>query len=64
MASIGHNFQFKHFTPEQNKLDKFPNSVFTWVRYGIAKSSQIQFAKELANHYPDILSVSVHPGLF
>ena len=23
LASIGHNFQFKHFTPEQNKLDKF-----------------------------------------
>ena len=63
LASIGHNFQFKHFTPEQNKFDKFPNSVFTWVRYGIAKSSQIQFAKELANHYPDILSVSVHPGV-
>ena len=62
LASIGHNFQFKHFTPEQNKLDKFL-IVYLLVRYGIAKSSQIQFAKELANHYPDILSVSVHPGV-
>ncbi|EMG46605.1 ENV9 Probable oxidoreductase ENV9 [Candida maltosa Xu316] len=63
LSSIGHNFEFKHFKPEENKLNKFPNSAYTWVRYGIAKASQIQFAKELAIKYPEILSLSVHPGV-
>ena len=34
-----------------------------WVRYGYSKLANILFAKELARRYPDILSLSVHPGL-
>lgn len=63
LASVGHNFEFKHIPPEKNKLNNFPNSFYTWVRYGLAKTSQIQFAKELAVKYLTILSLSVHPGV-
>lgn len=63
LASVGHNFEFKHIPPQNNKLNNFPNSIYTWVRYGLAKTSQIQFAKELAVKYPNILSFSVHPGV-
>ncbi|RCK56342.1 putative oxidoreductase ENV9 [Candida viswanathii] len=63
LASVGHNFEVTHISPANNKLNKFPDSVFTWVRYGLAKTAQIQFAKELAIKYPNILSLSVHPGV-
>ncbi|BDD61638.1 hypothetical protein MAP00_006676 [Monascus purpureus] len=35
----------------------------TWTRYGASKAANIIFAAELARRYPDILSVSVHPGM-
>lgn len=63
LSSIGHNFAFKHFKPEQNKLSTFPNSVFTWVRYGIAKTAEIQITKEWATKYPKFLSIAIHPGV-
>ncbi|CAK9438753.1 uncharacterized protein LODBEIA_P29770 [Lodderomyces beijingensis] len=63
LSSIGHNFSYKHFKPEQHKLNTFPNAVFTWVRYGIAKTAEIQFVKELSIKYPQILSIAVHPGI-
>ncbi|KAJ5670623.1 uncharacterized protein N7477_005986 [Penicillium maclennaniae] len=34
----------------------------TWNRYGASKAANIFFAAELARRYPEILSVSVHPG--
>lgn len=34
----------------------------TWVRYGASKAANILFAAELARRYPEIMSVSVHPG--
>lgn len=34
----------------------------TWHRYGASKAANIFFAAELARRYPEILSVSVHPG--
>ncbi|KAI5966330.1 uncharacterized protein KGF55_000639 [Candida pseudojiufengensis] len=64
LSSIGHNFaSYKHFKPEQNKLNCFPNSIYTWVRYGIAKTSEIQLVKQLAVKEPEILSIAVHPGI-
>lgn len=63
LSSIGHNFQFRYFPPEEHELDRFPNPIYCWVRYGIAKTSQIQFAKRLATKYPNILSLAVHPGI-
>ncbi|KAL2821136.1 hypothetical protein BJX63DRAFT_427814 [Aspergillus granulosus] len=35
-----------------------------WVtRYGASKAANVLFAAELARRYPEILSVSVHPGI-
>ncbi|CAI5757536.1 unnamed protein product [Candida verbasci] len=63
LSSIGHNFEFKHYTPEQNTLKNWPNSWYTWVRYGIAKTTQIQFSKEMSKKYPSILTIAIHPGI-
>ncbi|KAI5955749.1 hypothetical protein KGF54_001251 [Candida jiufengensis] len=64
LSSIGHNFaSYKHFKPEQNKLNCFPNSIYTWVRYGIAKTSEIQIIKQLKIKEPEILSIAIHPGI-
>lgn len=35
----------------------------TWKRYGQSKLSNLLFARELAERYPQITSVSVHPGV-
>ena len=37
-------------------------SFLTWVRYGQSKLANILFTRELAKRYPDIKSMSVHPG--
>ncbi|KAF2997092.1 hypothetical protein E8E13_003291 [Curvularia kusanoi] len=34
-----------------------------WVRYGQSKLANILFAAELGRRYPDIMSVSIHPGV-
>jgi len=34
-----------------------------WQRYGQSKLANILFAAELARHYPQIKSVSIHPGV-
>jgi NAD(P)-dependent dehydrogenase (short-subunit alcohol dehydrogenase family) len=34
-----------------------------WVRYGHSKLANILFASELAKRYPEITSISVHPGV-
>ena len=34
-----------------------------WVRYGQSKLANVIYASELARHYPEITSVSVHPGV-
>jgi NAD(P)-dependent dehydrogenase (short-subunit alcohol dehydrogenase family) len=33
-----------------------------WARYGQSKLAQLLYSQELARHYPDVTSVSVHPG--
>lgn len=34
----------------------------TWLRYAASKAANILFAAELARRYPEIMSISVHPG--
>lgn len=34
-----------------------------WLRYGQSKMANILYAKELAQRYPEVLSVSLHPGV-
>ena len=60
LTSEGHNFAR---TPavllDRSKLD----ASNAWTRYGYSKLANILFARELANHYPDITSTAVHPGV-
>lgn len=37
-------------------------SYSVWARYGHSKLANVLHSKELAKRYPDILSVSLHPG--
>ncbi|KAK6204896.1 uncharacterized protein RJT21DRAFT_111444 [Scheffersomyces amazonensis] len=62
LASIGHNFSYKYFHPS-DLLNRSPFFVYTWFRYGNAKVSGILGAKQLAKEEPEILSLSVHPGI-
>ena len=60
LTSEGHNFA-------RSKAALFSASKLAecnaWGRYGYSKLANILFARSLAKHYPEILSVSVHPGL-
>ncbi|ODV77580.1 NAD(P)-binding protein [Suhomyces tanzawaensis NRRL Y-17324] len=62
VASVGHYAAFKYFHPGK-PVQRGPDLVSTWVRYGVSKSANIQIARLLAKKYPKILSVAVHPGL-
>lgn len=62
LASIGHNFAYKYFEPTDT-INKFPNFIFTWVRYGNAKAAEIEFMAKFAKEYPQIGAYSVHPGV-
>jgi NAD(P)-dependent dehydrogenase (short-subunit alcohol dehydrogenase family) len=44
---------------DQAALEK----IRTWARYGQSKLANILFTKELAQRYPQITSVSIHPGV-
>jgi NAD(P)-dependent dehydrogenase (short-subunit alcohol dehydrogenase family) len=44
---------------DQKELEKSS----TWVRYGQSKLANILFTNELAQRYPNITSVSIHPGV-
>lgn len=35
----------------------------SWIRYGQSKLANILFASEIARRYPEITSVSIHPGV-
>ena len=59
VSSMGHNAapSFDVMTSTQALLE-----ASTWTRYGASKAANILFASELARRYPEILSVSIHPG--
>lgn len=59
VSSVGHNMgpSFDVMTSTPALLE-----ASTWVRYGASKAANILFASELARRYPEILSVSLHPG--
>ncbi|ODV59766.1 Env9p [Ascoidea rubescens DSM 1968] len=61
LSSIGHRFQFYPFNMDSTFNFK-PNILFTWFRYGMAKTAGIQYMKMLSLKNPKILSVAVHPG--
>ncbi|AOA64570.1 Putative protein involved in vacuolar function [Komagataella phaffii CBS 7435] len=61
LSSIGHNFCFRRFSPD-SQFVYWPNIIFTWFRYGLAKTAGILYMKTLAIQHPNILCLSVHPG--
>lgn len=36
----------------------------SWFRYGQSKLANLLYAKEMARHHPDLITVAVHPGVF
>ncbi|KAK9242286.1 oxidoreductase [Lipomyces tetrasporus] len=47
-----------------DKVRTTQDTIFgSWTRYGQSKLANIAYASELARRYPDILTVSVHPGV-
>jgi NAD(P)-dependent dehydrogenase (short-subunit alcohol dehydrogenase family) len=61
VASDGHAKLVSTFSLSSSS---FPNLEHesTWTRYGTSKLCQVLHSKSLATHYPNILSVSLHPG--
>ncbi|EGW33159.1 uncharacterized protein SPAPADRAFT_50071 [Spathaspora passalidarum NRRL Y-27907] len=62
LSSVGHQLAFSYFKLS-NTFNYRPNFVFTWLRYGMAKTAGIHFMKMLALRNPKILCMTVHPGL-
>ncbi|KAK9415118.1 putative NAD(P)-binding protein [Seiridium unicorne] len=59
---LGHAALAKCLLPLMVQTAAQPGSDGPWGRYGHSKLANIYFVKELAKHYPQILSVAVHPG--
>ena len=62
LSSVGHNFAYTYFDPAK-KVNRWPNAMWTWVRYGNAKSAEIQYVRYMAKQHPRILWLAVHPGI-
>jgi hypothetical protein len=60
LSSEGHRLAVsKGIEFDQQALEK----ENTWRRYGASKLANVLFARELAARYPQITSVSLHPGV-
>jgi len=60
LSSMGHNMPVSRGIEFDQKALKQES---TWQRYGSSKLANILFARELAERYPQITSVSLHPGV-
>jgi retinol dehydrogenase-12 len=61
LSSEGHKFAPKlGFDPTACKTDM--STFNTWTRYGQSKLANILFTRILAEEYPAITSVAIHPG--
>lgn len=61
LSTIGHQFA-RRPAPLDKRQDGFPSLYYGFVRYGYSKTAGMQMINQLAKDYPDILSLSVHPG--
>jgi NAD(P)-dependent dehydrogenase (short-subunit alcohol dehydrogenase family) len=60
VSSMGHRLALSEgIVFDQAALEQ----TATWRRYGCSKLANILHAKSLAQHYPQITSVSLHPGV-
>ncbi|MCJ1235694.1 hypothetical protein MMC14_003665 [Varicellaria rhodocarpa] len=64
LSSVGYRFPplggivFKELKTTQDRF-----FAGRWVRYGQSKLANVIYANELARRYPDITSMSIHPGV-
>lgn len=67
LSSIAHNMHPKsgiHFATLKTKQEDLGTAAgASWARYGQSKLANMLYADELARRYPEITSVSVHPGV-
>ncbi|GMM58622.1 Env9 protein [Maudiozyma humilis] len=63
LSSLGHLLEFRYWPLGTTRWDRWPDFVFTWFRYAVSKTAVIQCSKMLAIKHPDVLFISVHPGL-
>ncbi|KAH3902348.1 related to Probable oxidoreductase ENV9 [Saccharomycodes ludwigii] len=62
VSSVSHNLQIINLDIN-NGFNYFPNMIFTWIRFAIAKTACIQFVKILAIKHSDIYCLAIHPGI-
>lgn len=62
LLSTGHRTAYKYYDPS-DKINYSPSFLYTWVRYGAAKTADIHYTKKLAELHPEILSFAIHPGV-
>ncbi|CAK9440268.1 uncharacterized protein LODBEIA_P43680 [Lodderomyces beijingensis] len=61
LSSIGHQFALSNFNLSKSMNYK-PDFIFTWLRYGVAKTAGIHFMKMLSLRNPKVLCLCIHPG--
>lgn len=61
ITSVIHQMVFTQFNLS-SRLNYYPNFIFTWYRFAVAKTAGIHFMKMLALRNPRILCISVLPG--
>lgn len=62
ISSMAHYLQIRHW-PLSQSWKRSPDFLFTWMRYAISKTAQIQTSKIMAIKNPDVMCLSVNPGL-
>lgn len=62
VSSVGHYFTERTVNYIKS-YNNFPSIAWTWFRYGRTKLANIHTAAIISEDNPEILSISVHPGL-
>ncbi|KAK6854257.1 hypothetical protein PG990_007709 [Apiospora arundinis] len=63
LSSLGEAFAAKDpYADADTRLKSDLASTSTWTRYGIAKLANVHHSRALAQRYPSIRCVAVHPG--
>ncbi|AQZ10678.1 ENV9 (YOR246C) [Zygosaccharomyces parabailii] len=61
-TSVCHQLEFRYW-PLSQGWNYRPNMVFTWLRYAMSTTASIQFTKMMAIKYPEVLCLSIRPGM-
>lgn len=61
-TSVCHQLEFRYW-PLSQGWNYRPNMVFTWLRYATSTTASIQFTKMMAIKYPEVLCLSIRPGM-